>query len=303
MRYFTPENSVTASINLYQKRFKIYFKISLISYLWLLVPLYGWAKCYAGLAVISRLAFSEIKGQVETINEAKNHINPITWKFLSAAFLSFLIVTSRGLFWLILWAIYWGIISSAVALWFQFLLSLNYSLILLVMVAFVGINLLINFWFLLKLIEIYSPFFIYDVPLAIEEDLTSSTTIYRSRKLTEGLKKPVVKVVIIASLITFLLSFICQFLFNFFGGLLIGLIQQFVFIDIQGYNPAVVEIAVSFIYSIGFGIIIAPFWQILKSIMYYNLCCQKEGFDLPTTLSSNPWYQNTGDFIEIGNES
>ncbi len=105
MHYFIPANAVTASLNLYRKRFKTYFKISLISHLWFLIPIYGWAKFFAGMALISRLAFAEINGKTETVSEAENYIKPREWNFFVAALLAFLGFMRRGFFWVLLWMV------------------------------------------------------------------------------------------------------------------------------------------------------------------------------------------------------
>ena len=46
-----PGNVVSASIRLYRDRFKMYLTLSAKAYLWLIVPIYGWAKycMYTGL--------------------------------------------------------------------------------------------------------------------------------------------------------------------------------------------------------------------------------------------------------------
>ncbi|AFY83639.1 hypothetical protein [Oscillatoria acuminata] len=299
MRYLSAENAATASINLYRKRFKTYFKISLVSHLWLLIPVYGWAKFYAGIALMSRLAFSEINGKTETINEAQTHINPRIWKFLVAAILASLGFAYRAFFWVLLWSICVGIISSLLVLVFSSLLALNYGLMALFGLLFLVVILCIYAWFFLKMIEIYSPFFIYEIPLAIEEEMTSSTTITRSRQLVEGLRRSVVKTIMIPFIATLPISILSILLWF----LIVGLIQEGTSTTSEESTYSVIEQVVWVIYWGSFNILLTPFWQVLKSIAYYNLRCQKEAFDLPITLSSPALSDDAGDFMGLGSES
>lgn len=299
MRYFTPENAVTASMNLYRKRFKTYFKISLISYLWFLIPIYGWAKFYGGLALISRLAFSEINGKTETVAEAQKHINPQIWKFFLASILASLGFAYRAVLWLILWSICSGLLSSVFILLFGSFLGVNYGFIALFGVIFFVIMLCIYAWFFTKLIEIYSPFFIYEIPLAIEEEITSSTTIIRSRQLVEGLRRSVVTTIVLPVLTTTPLIILFTVLWLFISEFIKGAISP----NSTESTSIVIEQVIWIIYWGSFNILFTPFWQALKSMVYYNLRCQKEAFDLPTTLSSPIFYDEAGNFMGMGSDS
>jgi hypothetical protein len=301
MQYFTPENVVTVSLNLYQKRFKAYLKISLVSHLWSLIPIYGWAKYYAGMALISRLAFSEINGKTETINEAQTHINPKLWSFLVAAILAFLNVALRAFLWGILWSFCAGILSALMILLFRALWSATYSLLplfaLLMLIGFV-IILFIYAWFFLKLLEIYSPFLIYELPLAVEEEITSSTTINRSQQLVQGVRRSLVKTIILATVATIPVSILSLLLWL----LIAGFIQGVTSTPSEESTSTVIEQVIWIIYWTGLSILLTPFWQALKSMVYYNLRCQKEAFDLPLTLSSPTLYDNDSDFRGLGSE-
>lgn len=301
MRYFTEENAVTASINLYRKRFKTYFKISLISHLWFLVPIYGWAKFFAGLAIISRLAFSEINGKTETVTEAQKHINPKLWKFFLASILASLGFAYRAFLWVILWSISSGLLSSLLILLLPSLWSINYGLGALFSIVFFVMMLFIYAWFFIKSIEIYSPFFIYEIPLAIEEDITSSTTITRSRQLVQGLRRSVVKTIILPVFTTTPIIILFTVLWLFISGFITRVISP----NSEEFTSLWIEQVIWIIYWSCFNILFTPFWQTLKSMVYYNLRCQKEAFDLPTTLSSSISYSydDAGDFSGVGSES
>ena len=301
MHYITPENVVTASLNLYRKRFKTYLKISLVSNLWSLIPIYGWAKYYAGTALISRLAFSEINGKTETINEAQTHINPKLWSFLVAAILAFLIFSFQAFLWMILVSFCTGILSFLIILLFGRLWTATYSLLpflALLLLIFLVIILFIYVGFFLKLLEIYSPFLIYEIPLAIEAEIASSTTINRSRQLVQGLRRSVVKTIVIAGLATIPITILSMLLWLMIGGFIEGVTST----PPEESTFNVIEQVSWIIYWTIFNIFLTPFWQILKSMVYYNLRCQKEAFDLPLTLSSPALYDNDSDFRRLGSE-
>jgi len=41
---FTVSNTITVAVAIYKHNWKKYLKLSLIAHLWLLVPVYGWAR-------------------------------------------------------------------------------------------------------------------------------------------------------------------------------------------------------------------------------------------------------------------
>ncbi|NJO94278.1 MAG: hypothetical protein HC820_07955 [Hydrococcus sp. RM1_1_31] len=84
-------NVVSAGLRIYRDRFKLYFSLALQAYLWLIVPVYGWAKFFAILGLISRLAYGEIVERPETVSEARRHTNARMWSFLVASLLVTLI--------------------------------------------------------------------------------------------------------------------------------------------------------------------------------------------------------------------
>src|SRR4028118_2003715 len=84
-------NVVSASLRIYRDHFKSYFGLALVASLWVLVPIYGWAKYSAIAALISRLAFGEVRENPETVSDARRQVNPRMWSFLGAGILTFLI--------------------------------------------------------------------------------------------------------------------------------------------------------------------------------------------------------------------
>ncbi|MCT7983364.1 hypothetical protein NG796_08665 [Laspinema sp. A4] len=81
---------------------------------------------------------------------------------------------------------------------FGSLLAASYGFVPLFTLIFCVLGVVIYAWFFVQLIEIYSLFFIYENSLAMEKDITSFTTINRSRQLFKGVRRFVVKKIILA---------------------------------------------------------------------------------------------------------
>ena len=84
-------NVVSASLRIYRDHFKSYLGLALVASLWLFVPVYGWAKYSAIAALISRLAFGEVRENPETVSDARREVDPRKWSFFGAGILTVLI--------------------------------------------------------------------------------------------------------------------------------------------------------------------------------------------------------------------
>ena len=80
-------NVVSAGARLYRSHFKTYLKLALFAYLWLLIPIYGWAKYFAISGLIARLAFGELTNHPESVKTARQQVNRRLWSFLRLAVL------------------------------------------------------------------------------------------------------------------------------------------------------------------------------------------------------------------------
>ena len=65
--------------------------MAFVGYLWILVPIYGWAKYSAMMGLISRLAYGEIAEQPETVQDARRYTKAKMWEFFVAGLLASLI--------------------------------------------------------------------------------------------------------------------------------------------------------------------------------------------------------------------
>lgn len=265
----TSGNIITAGVNVYRAHFKQYFKLGFIAYLWLLVPIYGWAEFSAISGSISRLTFNEIIGRPESITEASRHLKPRMWSFFGTGFLVILIV---------LGAMFVGnIVLELCSQVFGSIFGWNPigRIVWGVSIAIVWLALHCGY------IWIYTGLSIAEVPIAVEPNVYGTKAIARSWELTQGFIFHLVKVY----LVTFLLSywiFIMSYLI-----IIMGMGAALFFILMMQYSHLL-----SLLPFLLFPIILAllavqlPLWQAIKAVIYYDLRTRREALDLQLRLSA-----------------
>jgi hypothetical protein len=278
-------NVVSAGLVLYRSNLKQYFGIALRANLWtlpiifatigytasvgffssfssitlILLPvlliaiLYCSAKYLANSALISRLAYQELSNQPESIGEASPKVLPRLWSFLGVAIgigiRLFLVYILVGIPTAIIMSLLLGGIGSTTT---PFLLPV-----------------LIGIVVVLAVIWVYARWAIAELPLAVETGLTASQSIKRSWDLTAAAVGRVQAIVFVAFLVTIPIEAITNYLPNF----LLSSVQEntptfwFFYLISAGIN------------LIG-GVLLLPFWQSIKAVMYYDLRSRREGIDL-----------------------
>lgn len=266
MQQLSIGNIVNLGIYLYRSHLKLYFKLALIAHLWLLVPIYGWAKFYATSALLSRLAFSELIGQPESLKAARSQINRQLWNFLITGILVVLIPLTEMLMVYIL-SIIAGLIF--VSILSKFGMKFNPAkpnlLFFSILVPMTIVIYLSPLWF-------YSRLFITDLPLVIDNKISSFQTIKQSWQLTKGLRKRLLGIILISFLITLPVLILSWLFFDFLFGLILP-------INYPKNNLLVGTLDLIF-FSLGHGIITMPFWQSIKAVVYYEIRCRRDGLDL-----------------------
>lgn len=256
-------NVVSAGLRLYRDRFKLYVRLAFTGYLWVLVPIYGWAKYAAISGLISRLAFRELIERPETVSEARSHVNRKMWSFLWAAILMILIVFGVVFGAVIVFSIVGGILVAILGE------NSTTGIVLLVLLGIAAFAL-----FLFGYLWLLSRLLIVEVPLAIEDDVYAVSAISRSWKLTESFVLRLVGVVSVAFLLTLPISIVVQ-IFSTIGQLvLLG------FFAADSLNFILLFYLLIIILSIASGTVLMPFWQAIKAVIYYDLRSRREGLDL-----------------------
>jgi hypothetical protein len=245
-------NVVSATIQLYRSHLKTYLGTSAIAHLWVLVPIYGWAK-YAQLSgVISRHAFQELINQPESIESAKERLEPLKWSFWG--------VGIRVSLWLFLTYIVAAIVGGILAAILGAVLGPVGG----------GIGILLLFvGLLVATIRVYSRLVVAEVPLAVEAGINGPASVNRSWEITKSAIGRIQGVVFVAFLVTLPLVAVFNYLPNI---LQIGMDPESVM-----YN---VLTLIGFISSLIGGALVMPFWQALKSVLYFDLRNRREGLGL-----------------------
>ena len=253
-------NVVSASLRIYRDHFKSYFGLAFVAYLWLLVPIYGWAKYSAISALISRLAFGEVREKPETVSDARREVNPRMWSFLWAGVLTSLIFLGVYLAGTIAMIV---LGAGAAAIFKE-----NFRIIAALAVVVTVIA------FLIIYIRIVSRLLIVELPLAIENNIDASSAISRSWELTKGSVGRIQWIVFVAFLMSlpiYIVSNLLSVFFEKFLTTLLGAKSSLFFL---------VYIILTVGQMIGFGALLIAFWQVIKAIIYYDLRSRKEGLGL-----------------------
>ncbi|MGI0486040.1 hypothetical protein ACN4EK_11430 [Pantanalinema rosaneae CENA516] len=237
----------------------------------LALAIYCSAKYYLNLGLLSRLAFGELMEKPEPTATARDRLKPIMFRFLVTqilvGLLAFAVIFGVFLGWFILS----NIISRAVGSQ-NILLGVLVNLVLLI--AAIGLT-----------IWVCSRWFLAEVPLAIEEESTSGAAIGRSWKLTQGYATRILMIVLVAGIITLPLYAVASipFLSAVFAAAPLAA-QQANNINSAAAAGAMVQIitglALSFLLVLIFNTFVVPFWQSIKSVIYFDLRNRQEGLGL-----------------------
>ena len=259
-------NVVSAAVRIYRDHFKLYFGLAFTAYLWVLLPIYGWAKFSGISALISRLAYSEVIERPETVNEARSHVMPRMWSFLGAGILVFLISFGVALGAIIVGVIVFRILGGMFVAIGQNSVVIGIIGWLLLVIGFIV--------FIIACLRFLFRLFIVEMPLAIENNVTATSTITRSLQLTKGFAVRLQWIVFVAILVTLPISIVVQ---------IVSSILQFVVTAVFptdsplfGFLNFLVVLAL----ICASGAILTPFWQAIKAVVYYDLRTRKEGLGL-----------------------
>ncbi|MBF1990719.1 glycerophosphoryl diester phosphodiesterase membrane domain-containing protein [Fischerella thermalis] len=259
-------NVITAGIRIYRSHLKDYFLLALKAYVWLLVPIYGWAKFYALSALISRLTFAELVNQPESISSGQRFVNSRIWQFLINILLMLLVGTGILIGVVIVFAIF-GFLSAVLVGGLNQQANIGVYLMLGLLAFVVGILALV------AVLWISTRFYLVEVPLAIEDNVDGTSTIARSWELTKSYVWRIILISFVAFLITLPIQIVVQ---------IVSTIVQLVFTPLLEQNSgfgllfAVIILALSF----ASGAVVLPFWQAIKAVIYYDLRSRKEGLGL-----------------------
>lgn len=253
---------VSAGLRIYRDRFKSYYSLAFIAYLWILVPIYGWAKLSATLGLLSRLAYGEVSEKPEGVREARGEVMPRMWSFLGAGILTSLIFIGAS----IVVSIVLGILGFVLGAIFQESGGAVIGIVLAI-IGFIGV--IIGFIWLL------SRLFLVEVTLAVEDNMSASKAIGRSWEVTKASVGRIQLIVFIAFLLTIPIAIIAQ---------VVSTLLQVIFTTVLPIADnsffAVLYFVLIVALSIANSALMVPFWQSIKAVIYYDLRSRREGIGL-----------------------
>ncbi|TAF05937.1 MAG: DUF975 domain-containing protein [Nostocales cyanobacterium] len=258
-------NVVSAAVRLYRSHLKEYFLLALKAYLWVFVPVYGWAKCYALSALIARLAFGDLVNQPESVNSGERFVNSRLWKFLGTMILMFLMGGGIGIGFMIVVGVLLGIPAAMLGLQNGNLANIGIFVLIAIVVSIVAI---------VGFVWLVTRFYLVDLPLAIEDNVDATSTIKRSWELTKGHVGRIFLISFLAVLITLPLQILIQ---------IITTVIQLIFTPLlNDGSPLFSLIFIVLLLGIilSSNAMILPFLQTVKAVIYYDLRSRREGLGL-----------------------
>lgn len=264
----SPGNVITIAIAVYRANLKTYFRLALIAHLWLFIPIYGWGKYVAISGLISRLAFGELIHLPENVEDANRKLNQRVWSFFWAATLStffvfcgFLLILFGSFILLSAFLSFSGVIAVFLSRNTTAMITLTIITVVLYIAWLVGYVLGIG-WY-------YSRWMIAEIPLAIEDGISGKQSVDRSWELTKSSFRQIQGILLVWVLVSFPLT------------IWVSNIMQIVLRTTRS-SPNLEKPGdiIYILLAIAMSIFLLPFWQAIKTVLYYDLRSRKEGLDL-----------------------
>ena len=297
---FNIGNIVSVGLQLYRSHFKSYFSIALMATLWIIFPFLlsgilvgvlfatqagpGWyvlilllaivlgvycsAKALMNTALISRLAFGELLQKPESVRAARQQLNHRLWGVFWAQFLANLILAAASFTLSLLQTVIFG----GVGLLFRNIV------VLYAMITIIG-----NLIYLVVYLWVYSRFFIPEVPIAVEENIGAASAVGRSWELSKHSSGRILGVIGVAVLIT--LPFYALSAAPMISGLLaiapfLNDPDSILFAAPNVLQQLAIAFLIGFLLFFIINLVVMPFWQTIKAVLYYDLRSRLEGLDL-----------------------
>jgi hypothetical protein len=301
----TVGNVISASVTLYKSNFKRYFQVSLRATAWAVamvlavfvltfmggilygvtnsvlvtvslglieigVALYYLARYLTDRAVLARLAYQELIDRPETVSIATQALTPRSWGFLRLFWLlglrMFLVAIVGCIISIVIIVLLAGLIS-----WLKMQTNpLALGLFGLTILGLICLS-------ILAMIRYYSFWFIAELPLAVESSNSASFSLRRSRGLSRKAAGRLQLTILIGSLITSPISIFVS------APVLVGKLMT---TPKFSPDPAATSRSLGSLLLGGLFVVVvnelfvAPFWQAIKAVIYYDLRNRREGSDL-----------------------
>ncbi|MDB9496609.1 hypothetical protein PN441_03665 [Spirulina major CS-329] len=301
-------NVINATVTLYRTHWRPYLSLSFQSSAWILIPLvigafgvmaalatdapelwfgaipfwmggavYCWGRSLIAVGAITRLAVEALQEREETVPTAYRWARSRLWGLIGATFLLGLLffVAYVGLSFIFLVG---GVLIAA--LFGVSLINLATTTTIEPETAvLIGLTILgVTGLFLLAILSLFfwigARLFIYDVPIIAETESSATRTLGTSWQLTQGNTFRVMLVLLLATVVTIPILSVVQVLSVVLQGILM--------VWVDPMNPVFTVAVVAASGGVGAiaNILLIPFWQVLKAVVYYDLKIRREGIDL-----------------------
>ncbi|AFY95153.1 hypothetical protein [Chamaesiphon minutus] len=238
---------------------------------WVAATFYFLAKYSTDRAIICRLAYQELANAPETVAVATQNLLPRMWGFLRLSWL-----VSLYLFVVALVSYIGVIIVIFMAAAILSILKVPTANLAVSFIIGLLAIVLILLWFAL-LIRYYAYWFVSELPMAIESTTSASYSISRSRQLSGVVANKVAAIIAVGFLVTLPITSMGN-VPSFIGQIMTT--SQVGSIDPSTQAIGSLLMLGGFILSLLGELIIMPFWQAIKAIVYYDLRNRREGIDL-----------------------
>jgi hypothetical protein len=273
-RASTIGNIVSLGFRSYTSNFKLFLAEAAIAHLWLIVPIYGLAKFFERSAYIAHRTIGNLTDseQFTTDISRSKELNRNAWKYLASNILTVLIT---------LVSIVTTVLALALIL---MLIAVAIAILLAVLQAFrshefisdwLGVILGILWLILVPVVTLWISCRLWFVDLfLINKSVNVVQAIQRSWSLTKKNFLSIVGVILLTVLITSPLVIALQLL-----GLLTTRLISLPFPNSDWvYDRS--SLVLFWILTLILSIITLPIWQSIKAVMFYDLRCYRQGYDL-----------------------
>jgi hypothetical protein len=282
-------NVINAAVSLYKANFRDFFTLALRSVGWMVLAIVGlipvvavgfavnnagvtvlavvaWlglfifclAKSMTSRGVVSRLAYQQLINQPESLLSASSELANSHWRFLGLVLWLWLFLT--GVFILSYLAL-GALVGVGVAIAMNIQNPIGYLLTGIFVIA----GIVAFFWIFLRF---YSSWFVAELPIAVERCSSGLDAIGRSRQLSAPFLSRILMVILVAFLIVIPLN----------------IITTIPAVASVGQEPTsavyIISQVVNLVLSILLELFLMPFWQVIKSVVYFDLRSRLEGADL-----------------------
>ncbi len=282
-------NVINAAVSVYKSNFRDFFSLALRSVGWLLLGFVGlipvilvavainnagvtvlagvvWlalfmfclAKSLNSRGVVTRIAYQQLINQPESLFSASSQLANSHWKFLRLALWLGLFIFGV----LILAYLAFGALGGlGVFLATQLPNAIGYILAAVLIIA----GVVAFFWIFLSF---YSSWFVAELPIAVERSAAGLDAIGRSRQLSTPFSSRILMIILVAFLIVLPINIIAS-------------VPALAVIGQEPTSPAYITGQVlNLVLSILLELFLMPFWQVIKSVVYFDLRSRLEGADL-----------------------